>query len=1360
MTLRCLLAPLLTANLVVAATPDPAREPWTAGAFVAPAAELPAAAAALADGDAPVLVLFEAVRLGFDQTGGVRWTFHTVYTIRRAEAVDTWSRGEWSWSPWYQDRPSIAARVVTADGAEHRLDPATIGEYVVGESGPFLYGDARGLGFPLPAVGVGSVVEMLVTVRERDPLPAAGAVRSVYFRDDATSVRARVILEYPSGHEPHWRVRGLEPPEPVREEADGLVRVTLERGRFVPPDEVERFVPEDRSPLTGIRVATGRSWRDVARAYHEVVERRLVGADVRDLVRGAVRGAKTREAKIAAIVARLHRDVRYTGVEFGEASLVPSTPETTLQRRYGDCKDKSALLVALLRAAGEKAHVALVSTRGSPDVEEGLPGLGEFDHVVVRVGGTPPLWIDATADHARIGELPVLSQGRRVLVASPDTTGLETTPTADAAVNTLEWIREIRLADLGAGSVVETLRPRGAFEEVFRDEVSGGGEDDRKRVLADYMRREYRAGTLDRVESTDPEDLSVAFERTVAASGAGVATTLLDDARVELDPSEMFGMLRFEVGVDETTPRRSDLELPHAWSGRARWRVIPPAGFVARPLPEGGTTALGPAVLERTFAARPDGAIDVDFRLDVSRVRWTADEVNAAREAFRASRPDAAVVLGFEHPGETLLGSGKIPEAMAAFRDEARARPDRALPHERLSRGLLAAGLGTAAIREAREAVRVEPASARAHAALGRALQHDALGRPFGEGWDRDAAVAAYRRAVELAPDDGEVGLALAKLLEHDRHGERYGPGADFDAALAEYRRLNERLGAGTTDGLQLFVLARAGRMPEAVALARAMEPSDTRSAWLLAVTAVLHGPERAIEQAPAIAEAPEARRKALQTAGSLLLTIRRYPEASRLLEAGAPAADRGRVHSDALRSVAPVDPEAIDVSTPEGVARRFVFHLATEDPDLQSVLRWFSPAVRAAYSDDTPLQGIRRSLDAALRAVRRGGLPKLAVGDVASAMVEFATDGDAAGGWRVRMRAPTDGSEVRMTAYLTSTSDGPRIAATTRAESLMFPEVVRRIDAGDLEGAGRWLDWARESLVPRGGDDPLRDVSFVRLWSRGAPREPGRMRLAAAALGAWDRRFAASAVDVLAAARPAIGEDEVDATSVDMALVVAFKTLDRWAEVAPVAARVYERYPASDWAFSEYTVALQFVGGADRCREVCERRLRERPNDVDALRALYWTSLHEGKPEEAFARLETLARLPNAEPRDFNNLAWARMARGLSDDETLGWVRRTLQAPGGAVDNALHTLAVISAERGEIPEAVEALRKVVARHVEPEAEPGANWYVVGRIAEAVGERAEAAAAYEKVQKPADDPWLNTSSWALAQRRRAALMKP
>src|SRR4029450_6679154 len=141
--------------------------------------------------------------------------------------------------------------------------------------------------------------------------------------------------------------------------------------------------------------------------------------DARPLIAG-LKVAKSREY-ISKVVERLHREVRYTGVEFADARLIPEYPAETLRRRFGDCKDKSTLLVAALRASGIEAYLALLSAGDDPDVSPDLPGLGMrglalFAPAIVHVPGAQDLWIDATAEYTRVGTLPPSDTDRLALV--------------------------------------------------------------------------------------------------------------------------------------------------------------------------------------------------------------------------------------------------------------------------------------------------------------------------------------------------------------------------------------------------------------------------------------------------------------------------------------------------------------------------------------------------------------------------------------------------------------------------------------------------------------------------------------------------------------------------------------------------------------------------------------------------------------------------------------------------------------------------------------------------------------------------------------------------------------------------------
>lgn len=78
-------------------------------------------------------------------------------------------------------------------------------------------------------------------------------------------------------------------------------------------------------------------------------------------------------------------DVRYLGFESGINAYKPHPPLQVLNQRFGDCKDKSFLLCAILKAYDVDAYPLLVNTSLKEYVKEELPSFNAFDHCVVLV---------------------------------------------------------------------------------------------------------------------------------------------------------------------------------------------------------------------------------------------------------------------------------------------------------------------------------------------------------------------------------------------------------------------------------------------------------------------------------------------------------------------------------------------------------------------------------------------------------------------------------------------------------------------------------------------------------------------------------------------------------------------------------------------------------------------------------------------------------------------------------------------------------------------------------------------------------------------------------------------------------------
>jgi hypothetical protein len=106
--------------------------------------------------------------------------------------------------------------------------------------------------------------------------------------------------------------------------------------------------------------------------------------------------------RLSAALAFVQDDVRYLGIEMGPRGLIPHGVSETFGRRFGDCKDKSLLLVAVLRDLGIEAHVALVHTQRKSGIQTFAPTAYAFNHAIVRVRlGAETLWLDPTRSYER-----------------------------------------------------------------------------------------------------------------------------------------------------------------------------------------------------------------------------------------------------------------------------------------------------------------------------------------------------------------------------------------------------------------------------------------------------------------------------------------------------------------------------------------------------------------------------------------------------------------------------------------------------------------------------------------------------------------------------------------------------------------------------------------------------------------------------------------------------------------------------------------------------------------------------------------------------------------------------------------------
>ncbi|HJW71769.1 MAG TPA: DUF3857 domain-containing protein [Geothrix sp.] len=1316
-----------------------------------PAALLAASAAQAPREGSAVLELLEEHLIRVDEGGRKEIRYRYVFRVDQESAIDSWGSVSAEWSPWYEARPEIRARVITPDGQVHLLDPKTIGEYGADDPGSDVYGDRKHLRGPLPKLQKGAIAEVSFLYREVEAFSKVGAAGGIPLAQNVPVVHTRAEIRVPASSPLKIKLYAMDNLRPTTRTADGWTTVSLELGFQESYATQEANLPLDKARRPSLAYATAPSWSAVAREYAEIVARQTKDADLAAWVARATEGATTRNEKIARILDRLHKDVRYTGIEFADAAIVPVRPAEALRRGFGDCKDKSTLLVCLLRTAGIPAEVALLKSGTRPDVDPDLPGSSSFNHAIVYVPGPEPLWIDATADLAHPGQALLGVEGRLALVAAQDTTALSRIPEIRAEDNRQREVREVRFADHGPGTIDETTYAWGMFEARLR---SGYVREEDKKIrenLLDYAKSNFSAKNLGKVSYTELRDLSKPFVLQLEMLEASSASIDQTNAAVSVNPWSLVSGIQkvLKEGVEEgkeDVPRRGPLVFPEPYVKELSYLIPTPPGYVPAVLPEDRTLTFGPAALHLHYAVRDDGVVVADAKVDTGRRLWTAAEVDAGLKALKAYGDEKVPQVIFNQVGEAHLAAGRIKEAIAEFRRLAEAIPGKASPHTRVARAYLAAGLGEAARDEAHRAIQLEPTSSLAQETLGWVLEHDQVGRRFAKGWDLPGAVAAYRKAKTLEPMSYSVRGDLAILLEHNAEGLRYGPGADLDASIREYEGIRRDLKNHDLDNNLVLTLAKRGRFADCLGLARSLPSSTIRDMWLVASLVNLQGVEAALKESSRVITDAKTRRTALVNAADELVHLRKYPEATRLLLEGANGSDQMsqlRTRAELIGRARQVEPAPQDVKDPASLVRQFLIALLRPSGKVDQIRAFYSPA-QAEYITEAKGKEILAALGGALRGI---DLPSEALADLTLSLAQVTAEGDDQKGHRIRIRGLDNYSQ---TFFVTRTEAGYRLVGTSDAPESMALEAKWLAAHGKLAQARAWLDQARQLVASPPADDPLAGPMFPRFWTKGQEADEQAVLVAASLLLAGEKDVRVT--PILEKARRE-AKDPLTADRLDAALLMDSLKDRNGSGSLESAERLARAYPGSTTASVLKMGALLGHKRWEEALAYLEGQLREHPGFLPFQAGRY--EALKGLGRRAAIEKELLAQVDqgSATPTEFNNLAWSQVVRGTVTERTLELVRTATQ--GTARNSAsLHTLSTILAELGRTTEAKEALVQEI--ELQGLDKPGTNeWYVLGRIAEHLGAGDAAKVCYDRsiALRASGEPEDEDSCAALAARR-------
>ncbi|HEV8264631.1 MAG TPA: DUF3857 and transglutaminase domain-containing protein [Gemmatimonadales bacterium] len=532
----------------------------------------------------------------FEADGRGSRTYRQIIQILTQDGAEAWGEQSFSYSAGSERLTVNWIRVVKPNGEVVSAQPSHEQESLapVAFDAP-VYSDQKVRRVTLSGVAPGTLVDWSYTVERTKPLVPGDYYTGWRVTTGRLTRRSRLIVDVPTSVTPR-----------IKEENVRFQRRTVEaRGRRVytwataevQKIESEPFAASPNSLYVGIDVSAPITWPRVAAWYSDLSrDRYRLSPELEAKLSELVQGARTLDDSLRAVHRWVAQDFRYVSLSLGIGGYLPRLPAQVLEARYGDCKDKATLFIALARRMGLTAYPVLLSSSGTAD--SSLPTAQQFDHMIAAVDrpARTRLYLDLTSDFTPYGELPFSEQGSFALVVHDDGRGEEVIlPEAPPSANRAEVRFEGQLSADGLfnGRYTETklgamqYRLRAAYARPFTQEELGRITQ----AMADGL---FPGASGDSLRVFDGRDLRATPTVSVRVRNAPAVSTS-GGARVLTLPASMpsFVSLGLASQLEQRKPRRFPIDVGD---------VIGPVETIAElriTLPEGWRAHL-PASLNET----------------------------------------------------------------------------------------------------------------------------------------------------------------------------------------------------------------------------------------------------------------------------------------------------------------------------------------------------------------------------------------------------------------------------------------------------------------------------------------------------------------------------------------------------------------------------------------------------------------------------------------------------------------------------------------------------------------------------------------------------------------------------------------
>lgn len=662
MTTRLFFSPAIALLITAVATVSPASQPPLLAESRDPYP------------DADLVQLDQIVRLRYETDGSYNYTSQSAYRILTEKGRQDRSTVRAYYNAAYGSARFDQVEIIKPNGETIPVDIAAQSREGVetGQMDANIFDpNQRAIVLTIPGLEIGDVLRFTISGERNKPV--VPGTWSDWFSLEAPWPIERAVYEINGPDSlPLLKTK-------LRDEIPGTVSFRQRRSdgrilyrweaREIPQMFEEPQMPSRHTVGQRLLLSTIEDWESLSRWYWNLSEPRLLAVNdpMRQKVAELTEGLSDPSAKIRALFRFVSQDIRYMGITIEDEApgYEPHDVSLTFDNRYGVCRDKAALLVALLNLAGFEARPVLIYVGPKKDPEVPQPW---FNHAITAVRDESGEWLlmDPTDENTR-DLLPAYLSDRSYLVASPEGETLQTSPVTPPEENLLAIEIDASLDSRHLIQGTASLQFNGIHDTAYRGRLARLKPAEREPFFEERLKQAFGRARLLRLDispadvrdTETPLQISLRFEIEDALADGGSDAVLQPPTL--LNHLGLFGrLIAGGIGLEQ---RRFPLQVQVTCGIRETVRLdLRQSGLRVAQLPAYETVDTPELLMHREIEAA-DGLLTARAAVLLRTVEFSPEQYLTLKQNLKVSERNARrrVVLGRD---------GFPPEADLAILDE------------------------------------------------------------------------------------------------------------------------------------------------------------------------------------------------------------------------------------------------------------------------------------------------------------------------------------------------------------------------------------------------------------------------------------------------------------------------------------------------------------------------------------------------------------------------------------------------------------------------------------------------------------------------------------------------------------------